>query len=90
MFNNKISPYILVAVIIAINTFFWSKINLPYVNSEDVRGIYSLNNYSSQNDTLRFLIYIFLPLIFYFIYNFFIQYKKKNIFKKIFKNKTNR
>ena len=76
MFSSKLLPFILTALIVTINSVIWSKINLPYVNSEDVKGVYSLNNYSPYNDTLRFIIYIFSPLIFFFIYNILIKYKK--------------
>ena len=85
MFISKLLPFILIALIITINSMVWSKINLPYVNLEDVKGVYSLNNYSVYNDTFRFLIYIFSPLIFFFIYNFFIKYKKNTTFKNLLK-----
>ena len=48
-------------------------------------GIYSLNSYSAYNDTFRFLIYIFSPLIFYFIYNFLIKYEKISAFQNLLK-----
>ena len=67
MSSNKLFPFVLIALIIIINSVIWSKINLPYVNPEDVRGVYSLNSYSAYNDTFRFLVYIFSPLIFFFI-----------------------
>jgi len=85
MFSSKLLPFILTALIITINTVIWSKINSPYVNSEDVRGAYSLNNYSPYNDTLRFIIYIFTPLIFFFIYNVLIKYKKIPSFQNLLK-----
>ena len=85
MLINKLLPYILIGIIIIINSLFWSKVSLPYVNPEDVRGVYSQNSYSSHNDTLRFLIYIFLPVIFYFVYNFLIKHKKKSIYQNFTK-----
>jgi len=95
MFYNKLLPYILTIIIIIINTLIWSKINIPYLNPEDVRGNYSINNYSVHNDTLRFLLYVFVPLIFFFTYNFIIKYKEifayKNFLKikKIYKDDYN-
>ena len=84
----KFLPYTIFFIIIAINNYLWSKIELPYFNSGQVIGIYSESNYNSQNNTLRFILYILTPLIMYFIcYSSinkikFLELKNKFILKK--------
>ncbi len=84
----KFLPYTIFFILVAINNYLWTKIELPYFNPGEVIGIYSENNYNSQNDTLRFILYILTPLIVYFIFysllnkNKFSELKNKFIFNK--------
>ena len=77
---RKITPLIFFIIIVATNTYFWEKILIPYDVSTEVVGFYSVNNYNSQNDTIRFLIFIFLPLIFYCLSYLFINKIKIRFF----------
>ena len=90
----KFLPYTIFFILVAINNYLWTKIELPYFNPGEVIGIYSENNYNSQNDTLRFILYILTPLIIYFIFYSsinkikYLDLKNKFIFNKKEENFT--
>ena len=50
----------LVLFSIIISTFIWKKLHIPY--NSDIIGEYSLKNYSSLNDIIKYLSFILLPL----------------------------
>ena len=93
MSENKkffLSSFISILVSIFLIVILWNKISLPYSNKHEVIGIYSENNHHQFNDTLRFIIFISLPLLVY-LFNC-ILFKKKVIanFCQIFdKNNKN-
>ena len=93
MSENKkffLSSFISILVSIFLIVILWNKISLPYSNKHEIIGIYSENNHHQFNDTLRFIIFISLPLLVYF-FNC-ILFKKKVIanFCQIFdKNNKN-
>lgn len=78
--------YFLTILSIFLCTFFWDKISLPYSNSEEVLGYYSFFKHNEFNDTLRYVIFITVPLITFFL--LFIVLKKDQClsFNKIFAN----
>ncbi len=51
---------------IIFSSFIWSKINFA-TQRNDIIGEYSLNNYNSLNDILRYLIFISIPTLTFFI-----------------------
>ena len=51
---------------IIFSSFIWSKINFA-TQRTDIIGEYSLNNYNSLNDILRYLIFISIPTLTFFI-----------------------
>ena len=60
--KNKYIPLILTLVAIAISTFLWDKINLSYDIQNQIYGEYSVEQYNPNNETLRFLLFVSLPL----------------------------
>ena len=68
-------------------SYIWGSIKFNYSNPYEIVGEYSSNNYSVYNDTVRYLVFIFLPVL-SFCLVFFTINKKNNSFnfdiKKIF------
>ena len=48
-------------------TIIWDHITLSYSNPHEIIGEYSANSHNSFNDTLRYIIFISIPVIFFFI-----------------------
>ena len=48
---------------IVISTFLWPIIKLPYSNPENVVGVLSLIKYSPLNDTLRYIVFVGIPIL---------------------------
>ena len=48
-------------------TIIWDHITLSYSNPHEIIGEYSKNSYNSFNDTLRYIIFISIPVLFFFI-----------------------
>ena len=65
--NNKffLSSFVSISISISLIVILWDKISLPYSNKYEVVGVYSENNHHQFNDTLRFIIFISLPLLVY-------------------------
>ena len=72
-FNYKLLLFfIITSVYILTISFFWSNIQIPFSDTNGTIGQLTLNKINSQNDTLKFILFIFPPLIFNFIFlNFF-------------------
>ena len=64
-------PYLLSLLVLLVNTLLWESIKLPYSNPNNIIGIYSIEKYHVFNDTLRFLIYLFFPLLVFFFHTLF-------------------
>ena len=77
-FFNKNNLFILFITLFSvfIVSILWSKINLPYVNKYEVIGIYSNLNYSSYNDVVRYVLFIFIPILTFLMSLFFFKKKK--------------
>ena len=58
--KKNISLFLLFFFSIIFSAFIWSKINFP-TQRNDIVGEYSLNNYNSLNDIIRYEIFITLP-----------------------------
>ena len=79
--------FILIISSIILTTFLWNKIYLPFKNPLEIVGEYSKQNYNPINDVLRYLIFIFLPLLVALLCcNFFMKNLSKNIKKNLFQN----
>ena len=66
---KRITPYFLFIITTIIATFFWEKINLPFSSDEaHVGDSYLKNQYHSQNDTVRFVLFLSLPFLVLILY----------------------
>jgi hypothetical protein len=61
---------------LCLGTFCWKLINLPLSNNQIV-GYYSINSTNSLNDIFGYLIFISIPISFYFIWQ--LVFKKKKL-----------
>ena len=80
---KKNTPYILLLISILFATFVWDKI-LITSNESQTYGVYKENNYHPINEILRFIFYISLPLIFFFISFYAINKKYCYSIKELF------
>ena len=77
---------------ICLVSLLWPNIKLPYSNPHEIIGVLSIFKQHSFNDTLRYIIFVSLPLIMYFV--IYINLNKSNCSKLInitkFSNDNNR
>jgi hypothetical protein len=69
-----------------ISKFLWTKINIPYSenpNITNIVGIYSKFKYNPINEVIRYLLFIFLPIIVFFLSIQFFYYKNLRRVKDI-------
>ena len=89
MKKNKIEffyPILATIASIIVCVFFWDKIIVSYSNPYEIVGEYSKYGHSVHNDTLRYIVFISLPIL-SFILIFFLKNKKNKDFnfnRKIF------
>ena len=69
---------ILIVLSILFGTFIWEKITIPF-NDNMIVGEYSDKKFNPTNDILRYLAFIFLPIIIFFSQVFFRKQNFKNI-----------
>ena len=84
--QKQIYYFVLISFSILIANFTWSLINLTN-NNQDIIGAYSQNNYSSLNDILRYLSFIFIPVFVYFFSKLYFEKKTFKTFLSSFKIK---
>ncbi len=84
-----LSSFLTILISVTIITLLWNNISLPYKNSAEVIGVYSNNNHHHLNDTIRFIIFISIPLFVFILNCFFFQKKLLKNFLDIFQNKNN-
>ena len=65
MFKKNI-PYIILFFSILFVTLLWDKILIP-LNDSYAYGVYKENNYHPINEIIRFIFYIFVPLVLFFV-----------------------
>ena len=70
-------PLIVSLFFIIIVSFLWEYISLPYKNNHNIVGNYSRSSHHQLNDTLRFVIFILIPLTSYLLTFYLID--KNNI-----------
>ena len=73
--KNQIYLSILLIFSIFFSTFIWNYINLN-ITHIDIVGEYLNNQHNALNDPLRYIFFVFLPLIFYLLFKFFFEKKK--------------
>ena len=73
MSENKkffLSSLFSISISIILVVILWDKISLPYSYKYEVVGIYSENNHHQFNDTLRFTLFILIPLLLFIIISY--------------------
>ena len=79
--KNKIYTLLITLIIIFLSTLLWNKLHIEY-QPNGIIGDYSINNYSSLNDPIKYLILILLPSFVFLICKIYIE--KKNLVTFIF------
>ena len=91
--NKNFILVCLVAICLSfIFTFYlWDQIKLNYVNEDEIVGHYSILKHHANNDILRFLFFISLPLIVYLIiaFTFYKDELYENIKSNFFSKEVN-
>ena len=65
--KSVIFTFIITLVAIYVSKILWPIINLPFDDKINIIGAYHLQKYNSINEILRYLIFIFFPLLVFFI-----------------------
>ena len=73
---------------IFIVSFFWKSIELPFSNTDEVVGLLSIKKYNPLNDTLKYIIFISIPLLTYILLNYYFFEKKFINLKEILREKN--
>ena len=76
--KEKIYSLLVTTASIALGVYFWKIIHIPYT-ANGIIGDYSLNNYSSINDPLKYIIFILFPVFTFLSCKVLIEKKKLNI-----------
>ena len=78
---KKITPYFLFFISILLATYLWDQIKLPFsLENSHIGDNYAQNEHHSQNDTLRFIIFLSIPFLTLISYY---QINEKKFFKNI-------
>ena len=96
---KKCFPLVSSLVFLILIVFIWDYIKLPYNNENVINGEYYLKKFNPLNETLRFLLFILLPSLVYFISyllinketynlnlnspNYFLQKKHNNFYNSL-------
>ena len=88
LIKKILSPLIIIILVYTIS-IYWHDISLPFDNENNIIGEYSENYHNVNNDTLRFIFFVFFPIIFFLISYLSIKNEKVKTFKEIlFENKN--
>tara|TARA_E500000178_G_scaffold355613_1_gene428892 strand:+ start:128 stop:1960 length:1833 start_codon:yes stop_codon:yes gene_type:complete len=87
--NKKKTKEILIISIfflaVAICSVIWQYVNLNFSNVTQATGVITQQNYSTDADTLRYVIFIFIPLLAFLVSFYFIKKSKTRDFKDLIK-----
>ena len=83
--KNKIYTLLITLIIIFLSTLLWNKLHIGY-RPNGIIGDYSINNYSSLNDPIKYLILILLPSFVFLICKIYIEKKRWSNFYFFFRN----
>ena len=75
--NNNILNFSIISLIVFIISLKWKSIGIPLNNENEVIGYLILKNYNPINDTIRYFLFISLPLISFVVINYF--FNSKNV-----------
>ena len=81
--KSVIFTFIITLVAIYVSKILWPIINLPFDDKINIIGAYYLQKYNSINEILRYLIFIFFPLLVFFISIQFFFYNRLRKIKDI-------
>ena len=70
-------PLIVSLISVFVLSLLWEKISLPYNKSNEIIGNYANSNHHQFNDTLRFILFILIPLFSYLLT--FVLIDKENV-----------
>ena len=71
---KNLLPYFLLSLLVFLLSFLWEYIRVPFDSSINIHGEdYTSNLHSPLNDSIRFVLFIFLPLGGYFFYKLFLN-----------------
>ena len=80
---RKITPYIFLVFFVFLTSLIWDYIRFPFNLEKSLPGQHYLKHFHHPlNDSLRFIIFIFIPLVVYLITKLFIEKKKYKVFFK--------
>jgi hypothetical protein len=78
-YKTNLLVFLIIIFSILVSTYLWPKIILPYSNPENVIGALSYAEYSPQNDVLRYIVFVGMPIFTFLCCLVF--FKKKNLIK---------
>ena len=88
LIKKLLSPFLAFTAVCLVS-IFWHNISILFDNQNNILGEYSENNHHQLNDTLRFICFIFLPLIIFMMSYALLKQKKIKTFKDILFEKEN-
>ena len=78
---RKITPYLFLVFFILLASIIWEYIKFPFNIEINIPGEHYLKNlHNPLNDSVRFLVFIFLPLIIFFITKLIVENRQLKIF----------
>ena len=83
-FQKNFSIFFSVIISILIVTLLWEQINLPFNNTSGTKGFLVSIGYNPANDTIRYILFIGLPLAVFLFSNQIINKKTISINKLFF------
>ena len=83
--KNNILNFSIISLIVFVISLKWKSIGIPLNNENEVIGHLTLNNFNPINDTIRYFLFISLPLIAFIIFNYFFNNKNVLTLTNIFK-----
>ncbi|WP_415284114.1 hypothetical protein [Candidatus Pelagibacter sp. Uisw_130] len=75
--KDKTVLILLITILIFFSSYIWNFINIPF-RDDEILGEYSVNNHHSLNDSLRYLVFILIPITGYLFFKLLIEKKKLN------------
>ena len=75
--RNKYLISILTLSALMISTLMWDSIKLPFDYQNSMYGEYEKQNYNPNNDTLRFIFFVLIPLMTFFVC--YLKFNKENL-----------
>ena len=81
--SKKYLPALLTLASIIACVFFWDKVVLEYNFTGQAYAEYSINNYNANNDTIRYILFVSLPLIVFLLSHLYFNASNVISIKKV-------